>query len=81
MALWLVRSGRRGEGESYALTSSVVGIGFAESGDLSKTCSLDAIPQRIQERRPDAKLSTVTNRAGQVRRLRCSSAQSVRTIV
>jgi predicted Mrr-cat superfamily restriction endonuclease len=66
MTLWLVRSGRRGEGESYALTNSVVGIGFAEFGDLSKTRSLDAIRQRIEERRPDAKPSTVTNWAGQV---------------
>jgi hypothetical protein len=43
MTLWLVRSGRRGEGESYALTNSVVGIGFAEFGDLSKTRSLEDI--------------------------------------
>lgn len=60
MTLWLVRSGRRGEGESYALTNSVVGIGFAEFGDLSKARSLEAIRQRIEERRPDAKPSTVT---------------------
>jgi restriction system protein len=66
MTLWLVRSGRRGEGESYALTNSVAGIGFAEFGDLSKTRSLEAIRQRIEERRPDAKPSTVTNWAGQV---------------
>jgi restriction system protein len=65
MTLWLVRSGRRGEGESHALTNSVVGIGFAEFGDLSKTRSLDDIRQRIEERRPDAKPSTVTNWAGQ----------------
>jgi len=54
MTLWLVRSGRHGEGESYALANCVVGIGFAEIGDLSKTRSLDAIRQRIEERRPDA---------------------------
>jgi restriction system protein len=66
MTLWLVRSGRRGEGESYALTNSVVGIGFAEFGDLSKTRSLEDIRQRIVERRSDAKPSTVTNWAGQV---------------
>jgi restriction system protein len=66
MTLWLVRSGRRGEGENYALTNSVVGIGFAEFGDLSKTRSLEAIRQRIEQRRPDAKPSTVTNWAGQV---------------
>jgi predicted Mrr-cat superfamily restriction endonuclease len=35
MTLWLVRCGRRGEGENYALTNSVVGIGFSELDDLS----------------------------------------------
>jgi restriction system protein len=66
MTLWLVRAGKHGEGESFALTNSVVGIGFAEFGDLSKTRSLDDIRKRIEERRPDAKPSTVTNWAGQV---------------
>jgi restriction system protein len=66
MTLWLVRAGKRGEGESYALTNSVVGIGFAEFGDLSKTRSLDDIRQLIEERRSDAKPSTVANWAGQV---------------
>src|SRR6266516_1545963 len=66
MTLWLVRCGRRGEGESYALSNSVVGISWPELDDLSKARSIDAIRQRIEERRPDAKLSTVTNWAGQV---------------
>jgi restriction system protein len=66
MTLWLVRCGRRGEGENYALTSSVVGIGFSELDDLSKVRSLDAIRELLEERRPDAKPSTVTNWAGQV---------------
>jgi restriction system protein len=66
MTLWLVRCGRRGEGESYALSNSVVGISWPELDDLSKARSLDDIRQRIEERRPDAKPSTVTNWAGQV---------------
>ena|SRR5829696_6972640 len=40
MTLWLVRSGKHGEGENYALTNSVVGIGFAEFGDLSRPAPL-----------------------------------------
>jgi restriction system protein len=65
MTLWLVRCGRRGEGEGYALTHSVVGIGW-ELGDLSRVRSLDAIRQQVQERYPEAKLSTATNWAGQI---------------
>jgi len=66
MALWLVRCGRRGEGESHALAHNVVGVGWADLGDISKASSLDAIRGRLEERRPDAKPSTVTNWAGQL---------------
>jgi predicted Mrr-cat superfamily restriction endonuclease len=48
------------------LTNSVVGTGFTEFGDLSNAHSLDDIRQRIEERHPAAKPSTVTNRVGQV---------------
>jgi restriction system protein len=48
MALWLVRAGSRGEGEDYALQNNVVGIGWADLGDLSAARSLDAIKQHLQ---------------------------------
>jgi restriction system protein len=61
MSLWLVRSGRHGEGEGHALAHNVVGIGWSDLGDLSAVKSLDAVRQRLNEERPDAKPSTVTN--------------------
>jgi restriction system protein len=66
MTLWLVRAGGRGEGEDYALTNKVVGIGWPELGDLSEVHSLDSIKKRLVEQHPDAKPSTVANWAGQV---------------
>ena len=66
MALWLVRSGSRGEGENYALTNNVAGIGWGELGDLSEVRSIDAIKRRLREQYPDAKPSAVANWAGQI---------------
>jgi restriction system protein len=66
MTLWLVRAGSRGEGEDYALTNKIVGVGWAELGDLSTVRSLDAIKQRLQEHFPDAKPSSASNQAGQL---------------
>lgn len=66
MALWLVRCGSRGEGESFALTHNVVGIGWPELGDLSAVRSLDGIKQRLNEEFPDDKPSKISNWAGQL---------------
>jgi len=66
MTLWLVRAGSRGEGEDYALQHNVVGIGWAELGDLSSVHSLEAIKRRLNEKYPDAKPSAVPNWAGQI---------------
>lgn len=66
MALWLVRCGGRGEGESYVLTNNVVGIGWPELGDISAVRSLDAIKQRLQDQHPDDKPSKISNWAGQL---------------
>ncbi len=66
MTLWLVRAGGRGEGEDYALTNKVVGIGWPELGDLSEANSLNSIKQRLDKQYPDAKPSTLANWAGQV---------------
>ena len=35
MAMWMVSLGRHGEGDDLALRSGVVGIGWAEAGDLT----------------------------------------------
>lgn len=66
MTLWLVRAGSRGEGEDFALTNKVVGIGWPELGDLTEVRSLDGIKQRLNEQYPDAKPQTLANWAGQV---------------
>ncbi len=70
MALWLVRCGRHGEGENVALGSGVVGVGWAELGDLSTASSLQEMRDRIVPHHPDAKPSTVTNWAGQLHAFR-----------
>jgi restriction system protein len=66
MSLWLVRAGTHGEGEALALGHNVVGIGWADLGDLSEIKSLDAVRHRLQKLRPDAKPSTAANWAGQI---------------
>ncbi|MGY1606381.1 restriction endonuclease [Geodermatophilus sp. SYSU D00700] len=66
MALWLVRSGRHGEGDELALTSGVVGIGWAQAGDLSGVTTIERLRERLTASYPDAKASTLTNWVGQV---------------
>ena len=61
MTLWLVRAGGRGEGEDYALTNKIVGIGWPELGDLSEVPTLDGIKRRLDEQYPYAKPLTLAN--------------------
>lgn len=70
MALWLVRCGRHGEGENVALGTGVVGVGWAELGDLTSATTLQDMRDRIVPHHPDAKPSTVTNWAGQLNAFR-----------
>jgi restriction system protein len=66
VTLWMVRAGRRGEGENDALTSGVVGIGWPELGDLTQVGSTEEIRTRLNAAYPDAKPSTLANWAGQI---------------
>lgn len=66
MTLWMVRAGRHGQGENFALTSGVVGIGWPEVGDLTSLASTDALRARVVASFPDAKPSTVASWAGQI---------------
>jgi restriction system protein len=66
MALWMVRSGRHGEGDELALSASVVGIGWPDAGDLSDVTSTDELRARLTQHYPDAKPSTIANWVGQV---------------
>lgn len=66
MTLWLVRSGRHGEGDDLAVTSGVVGIGWPEAGDLTGLPDAEAIRGRLLSGYPDKKPTTVSNWVGQV---------------
>ena len=66
VTLWMVRAGRRGEGENDALTAGVVGIGWPEVGDLTQIASTEEIRTHLNVTYPDAKPSTLANWAGQI---------------
>lgn len=70
MALWLVRCGRHGEGESVALEEGIVGIGWADAGDLTAARTPDDIRAVLATTHPDAKRSTVSNWVGQLHAFR-----------
>jgi restriction system protein len=61
MALWMVRSGRHGEGDDLALSAEIVGIGWPEAGDLSLMSGVDDIRERLAASYTDAKPSTIAN--------------------
>lgn len=54
MAVWLVRAGKHGELEEYALTRGVVVVGWDEMPDLSVAQSYEAVQQLYQRKYPDA---------------------------
>jgi restriction system protein len=66
VTLWMVRAGRRGEGENVALAADVVGIGWPELGDLTQISSTGQIRTRLTAAYPDAKPSTLANWGGQI---------------
>ncbi|MGY5884933.1 restriction endonuclease [Modestobacter lacusdianchii] len=66
MALWMVRSGRHGEGDELALSAAVVGIGWPEAGDLSAVTNTDVLRDRLMATYPDKKPSMIANWVGQV---------------
>ncbi|HEY0167941.1 MAG TPA: restriction endonuclease [Jatrophihabitans sp.] len=66
MTLWMVRAGRHGEGESEALASGFVGIGWPELGDLSRVRSSAEVRALADATYKDAKPSTLANWAGQI---------------
>ncbi len=66
MALWMVRSGRRGEGDELALTRGLVGIGWPEVGDLSGVTNAEQLRDHLGPSYPDAKVTTIANWVGQI---------------
>lgn len=66
MTAWLVRGGRAGEREGWALESGVSGGGFREVGDLSDCTSREEVQHAVQVAYPDRPLPSIRNFAAQL---------------
>ena len=66
MRSWLVRAGRYGEREQFALDSGCAVIGFDELGDLSGLSSKDEVFDALRQASPNAAEKTLMNYAAQV---------------
>jgi len=63
---WIVRSGRMGERESWAIENGVAGGGFLEVGSLENCDSREDVRLRIASSLPNSKPRKVTNFASQL---------------
>ena len=63
---WIVRSGRMGERESWAIENGVAGGGFLEIGSLEKCNSREDVRLQIASSLPNSKPRKVTNFASQL---------------
>ncbi len=66
MTVWMVRAGRTGEREDFALKDGVVVIGWDELPDLSSARSRQDVESLLREPYPDAKPNTLVNWSTQV---------------
>lgn len=66
MAVWLVRAGRSGEREDFALENSVAVIGWDELPDLSGVSSREDVLQLLAEAHPEDNPKRLLNWAAQV---------------
>lgn len=66
MAVWIVRAGRRGEREQFALENDVVVIGWEEVPDLSRFSTREELESAYREARPEAQPKIVPNHVGQL---------------
>lgn len=66
MAVWIVRAGRYGEREEYAISNNVVVIGWDELPDISNINSREEMAAICQETYPDEKPKTLNNWAAQL---------------
>ena len=66
MAVWLVRAGRSGEGEDYALKEGVAAIGWCNVGDLAMVRSKDDIERLLRQRNPEKGVGTTRSWAAQI---------------
>ncbi len=66
MALWLVRAGRHGEREMFAIENDVVLIGWERKGDLGAIESREALLEALKAAYPEHELQRLRNWAGQL---------------
>lgn len=66
MAVWLVRAGRSGEREDFALENGLAVIGWDGLPDLSGVSSREEIEELLRARHSEAKPKALTNWASQV---------------
>ena len=66
MALWVVRAGRHGEREEYALEKNVVIVGWGELPDLGAIESREDLTPLMQRSYPDQGRRTLGNWTGQI---------------
>lgn len=66
MAVWLVRAGREGLQENYALENNVVVIGWDQIGDLTHINSRPQMRELCEQKYPQATKSKISNFTGQL---------------
>lgn len=66
MALWLVRAGKHGENEDFALSRKLAVIGWDDLPDLSSLSSKEALLDLLRKTYPDAKPKALINFASQI---------------
>lgn len=67
---WMIRAGRHGEREDFALEHGLLGTGFGEVPDLTPATDRDRVKQLVRSAYPGAKDGAVNNYAGQLWALR-----------
>jgi restriction system protein len=64
--VWLVRAGKHGEDEEYALSQGLAVIGFREAGDLTQFASLEGLTEQLKQRMPSESPRRAENLARQL---------------
>lgn len=70
MKAWLIRAGRKGERDAFALEFGLAGGGFKEVADLTDATSKDEVAARVAAAFPGAKPGRINNFAAQLSALR-----------
>ena len=68
--VWMIRAGRHGEREEFALESGLLGTGFGGVPDLTQTTEREQVKRLVRDAYPGAKDGAVNNYAGQLWALR-----------